>query len=64
MVQSRRSTNTVDIALGGLDGGQILLVLPQERQVKQKQVNNHLLASKGVEEKASGMTVVGPQKGP
>lgn len=58
MVQSRRSTNTVDIALGGLDGGQILLVLPQEKQV------NHPLASKGVEEKASGMTVVGPQKGP
>lgn len=63
MVQSRRSTNTVDIALGGLDGGQILLVLPQEKQVKQKQVN-HPLASKGVEEKASGMTVVGPQKCP
>ena len=38
MVQSRRSTNTVDIALGGLDGGQILLVLPQEKQVKQKQL--------------------------
>ena len=63
MVQSRSSTKTVDIALGGLDAGQILLVLPQERQVKQRQVK-HPLASKGVEEKASGMAIVGPQKGP